>query len=48
VAPKSLPFTSSGKLSRQAAKKGYLAGEIAEIADGYADYEPERQVALAG
>jgi fatty-acyl-CoA synthase len=31
VAPKSLPFTSSGKLSRAGAKDGYLAGEIAEI-----------------
>ncbi len=48
VPPKSLPFTSSGKLSRQAAKKGYLAGEIAEIAGGYGAFEPERRVALAG
>ncbi|WP_119389423.1 fatty acyl-AMP ligase [Taklimakanibacter lacteus] len=31
VAPKSLPFTSSGKLSRAGAKDGYLTGEIAEI-----------------
>lgn len=31
VPPKSLPFTSSGKLSRAAARAGYLAGEIAEI-----------------
>ncbi len=31
VAPKSLPFTSSGKLSRAGAKDGYLAGEITEI-----------------
>jgi fatty-acyl-CoA synthase len=30
VPPKSLPFTSSGKLSRVAAKAGYLAGEIGE------------------
>jgi fatty-acyl-CoA synthase len=37
VAPKSLPFTSSGKLSRAAAKKGYLAGEIAEISRRYVD-----------
>jgi fatty-acyl-CoA synthase len=29
--PKSLPFTSSGKLSRAAAKDGYLTGAIAEI-----------------
>lgn len=31
VPPKSLPFTSSGKLSRSAAKQKYLSGEIAEI-----------------
>jgi fatty-acyl-CoA synthase len=31
VAPKSLPFTSSGKLSRAGAKDGYVAGEITEI-----------------
>ncbi|HLF21951.1 MAG TPA: fatty acyl-AMP ligase, partial [Aestuariivirga sp.] len=32
VPPKSLPFTSSGKLSRAGAKQKYLAGEIAEMA----------------
>jgi fatty-acyl-CoA synthase len=32
VPPKSLPFTSSGKLSRAGAKARYLTGEIAEIA----------------
>jgi fatty-acyl-CoA synthase len=32
VPAKSLPFTSSGKLSRAGAKARYLAGEIAEIA----------------
>jgi fatty-acyl-CoA synthase len=32
VPPKSLPFTSSGKLSRAAARAGYLSGEISEIA----------------
>jgi fatty-acyl-CoA synthase len=32
VAPKSLPFTSSGKLSRAQARKSYLAGEMAVIA----------------
>lgn len=49
VAPKSLPFTSSGKLSRAAAKKGYLAGEIAEISRRYVDaLSPNRPaVALA-
>jgi len=31
VPPKSLPFTSSGKLSRAGAKKQYLEGDIAEI-----------------
>ena len=31
VPPKSLPFTSSGKLSRAGAKQKYLSGEIAEI-----------------
>jgi fatty-acyl-CoA synthase len=31
VPPKSLPFTSSGKLSRSGAKQRYLSGEIAEI-----------------
>jgi fatty-acyl-CoA synthase len=31
VPPRSLPFTSSGKLSRAAAREGYLAGEIAEV-----------------
>lgn len=32
VPPKSLPFTSSGKLSRAGAKQRYLAGELREIA----------------
>jgi fatty-acyl-CoA synthase len=32
VPPKSLPFTSSGKLSRAGAKARYLTGEIAELA----------------
>ena len=31
VPPKSLPFTSSGKLSRAGAKQKYMTGEIAEI-----------------
>jgi fatty-acyl-CoA synthase len=31
VPPRSLPFTSSGKLSRAAAKQRFLSGEIAEI-----------------
>jgi fatty-acyl-CoA synthase len=37
VPPKSLPFTSSGKLSRAGAKARYLSGEIAEIARGSSD-----------
>jgi fatty-acyl-CoA synthase len=32
VTPKSLPFTSSGKLSRAGAKAGFVAGHIADIA----------------
>ncbi|MGI9372329.1 MAG: fatty acyl-AMP ligase [Hyphomicrobiales bacterium] len=32
VPPRSLPFTSSGKLSRAGAKAGFVSGEIAEIA----------------
>ena len=32
VPPKSLPFTSSGKLSRAGAKQRYVSGEIAEVA----------------
>jgi fatty-acyl-CoA synthase len=32
VPPKSLPFTSSGKLSRAGAKQRYLSGELREIA----------------
>jgi fatty-acyl-CoA synthase len=31
VPPKSLPFTSSGKLSRAGAKQKYLSGDIAEL-----------------
>jgi fatty-acyl-CoA synthase len=31
VPPKSLPFTSSGKLSRSGAKQKFLSGELAEI-----------------
>ncbi len=35
IAPKSLPFTSSGKLSRAGAKAKFLAGEIREISSRY-------------
>src|SRR5690606_24744409 len=35
VPPRSLPFTSSGKLSRAAAKLRYLSGEIGEISKRY-------------
>jgi fatty-acyl-CoA synthase len=31
VAPRSLPFTSSGKLSRAGARERYISGEIAEV-----------------
>ena len=31
VPPRSLPFTSSGKLSRAGAREGYIAGEISEV-----------------
>jgi fatty-acyl-CoA synthase len=31
VAPRSLPFTSSGKLSRAAAREAYQSGEIYEV-----------------
>jgi fatty-acyl-CoA synthase len=34
VPPKSLPFTSSGKLSRAGARQRYLAGELREITAG--------------
>ena len=32
VPPKSLPFTSSGKLSRAGAKQKFVSGELVEIA----------------
>ena len=35
VPPRSLPFTSSGKLSRAGAKAGFLNREIVEIEDEY-------------
>ncbi len=35
VPPKSLPFTSSGKLSRAGAKARYVSGEIQEISQSY-------------
>jgi fatty-acyl-CoA synthase len=48
IAPRSLPFTSSGKLSRAAAKARYLAGEIAEIGlPVSANYDRSRRVAAA-
>ena len=34
--PRSLPFTSSGKLSRAGARDRYLSGEISDIAAGQA------------
>ena len=48
IAPRSLPFTSSGKLSRAAAKARYLAGEIAEIGlPRSANHDRPRLVAAA-
>jgi hypothetical protein len=38
VAAKSLPFTSSGKLSRAGAKASYLAGRMGDIASPPPDY----------
>ena len=47
VPPRSLPFTSSGKLSRAGAKLRYLSGEIAEISRKLvADKLPLPQVGL--
>lgn len=48
VAPKSLPFTSSGKLSRAGAKARYLAGEITELAGAPAMHAAEPLRAAAG
>ena len=48
--PRSLTFTSSGKLSRAAAKADYLAGKIEHIADDLpapASAEPELRLAAA-
>jgi len=49
--PRSLTFTSSGKLSRAAAKADYLAGRIEDIASGLSAasiVEPEARVAAVG
>jgi fatty-acyl-CoA synthase len=35
VAPRSLPFTSSGKLSRAAAREAFLSGEIYEVGNPF-------------
>jgi fatty-acyl-CoA synthase len=49
VAPKSLPFTSSGKLSRAGAKAGYLTGRIAEVGARAVDLiEPKPLKAAVG
>ncbi|MFN4142629.1 fatty acyl-AMP ligase [Aestuariivirga sp.] len=40
VPPKSLPFTSSGKLSRAGAKQRYVSGEIAELTPAMPAAEP--------
>ena len=49
--PRSLTFTSSGKLSRAAAKTDYLAGTIEDIAGDHSacsSVEPEVRLAAAG
>jgi fatty-acyl-CoA synthase len=46
VAPRSLPFTSSGKLSRLVARARYLSGEIGQIGRGQQNIPP-RQMAAA-
>ncbi len=43
VPPRSLPFTSSGKLSRAGAKNGYLSGSIAELEDEEYDMPVQKQ-----
>ena len=43
VAPKSLPFTSSGKLSRAGAKASFLAGRIGDIGAGSAREPRQRR-----
>jgi len=50
VPPKSLPFTSSGKLSRAGAKARYLTGEVAEISSPHLAERarPSMLVAAAG
>jgi fatty-acyl-CoA synthase len=47
VPPRSLPFTSSGKLSRAGAKQRYLAGEISEIAGERKTGQEERWLEAA-
>jgi fatty-acyl-CoA synthase len=48
VPPKSLPYTSSGKLSRAGARAKYLAGDIAEIApESPALQRPEERLEAA-
>jgi fatty-acyl-CoA synthase len=47
VAPRSLPFTSSGKLSRLVARARYLSGEIGEIGKVQQQDMPPRRMAAA-
>jgi fatty-acyl-CoA synthase len=47
VPPRSLPFTSSGKLSRAAAKLSFLSGEIAEISLGYLEHKLRETIPMA-
>lgn len=45
IPPKSLPFTSSGKLSRAGAKGMFVDGDIVEIVDDYDTFESVMAVA---
>ncbi len=45
IPPKSLPFTSSGKLSRAGAKTMFVNGDIAEIADEFDTFDNTMSVA---
>ena len=47
VPPRCLPFTSSGKLSRAAAKLSFLSGEIAEISLTYLEKKLREAIPMA-
>jgi fatty-acyl-CoA synthase len=44
AAPRSLTFTTSGKLSRAAAKANYLDGTIQDVASGLGERMAEREM----